>query len=249
MTWVYRNRVDPNQFKLVGGYCRDRFCTPCAVAKAHLIRDNLMDHIKDTRVIHLVLTLKSEGHDLTWQLDNFLRCFTLLRQTDLWRRCVAGGAAFFELKWNPGSNRWHPHLHILFEGRYLPHEDLSPLWSRITGGSYIVHLKEVPNEEALARDVAKYAGKGVTYSVITDNDRLEEAIVALNGRRVCMTFGSWRKFRLLQTERTGDWEPIASFDSIITRATAKDPAALHILSHLLRPHELNRLTEHLSGFK
>lgn len=249
MTWVYRNRTDPRQFKLVGGYCRDRFCTPCAVAKAHLIRDNIMVHIKDKRVIHLVLTLKTEGHDLTWQLDNFLRCFTLLRQTSLWRRCVAGGAAFIELKWNPGSNRWHPHLHILFEGRYLPHDQLSPLWSRITDGSYIVHLKEVPNEEALARDVAKYAGKGVTFSVISDPDRLEEAIIALNGRRVCMTFGCWRKFRLLATERDGDWEPMCSLDSVITRATGKDPAALEILRYLLgtRPNDI--FADLLPGFQ
>lgn len=247
-TWVFRSLLNPDRYKLVGGYCRDRFCTPCAQAKARLIRDNLMLQIRGKRIRHLVLTLEADYLSLSDQITNFLRCFKLLRQTDLWRWYVTGGAAFLELKWNPESNRWHPHLHILFEGWYLPHEELSPLWSDLTDGSFIVYLRPVPNDEALSRDVTKYAGKGVTSNVISNPERLQEAIVALNSRRVCTTFGTWRKFRLLKTETDPEWEPVASFDSLLDRATAKDPLAVDILTHLLGRSELARCTDVLPGF-
>lgn len=229
-TWVFRHRTEPDQYKLVGGYCHDRFCVPCSVAKAHLIKDNLLPHVSDKTIRHMVLTIRGTAHDLRWQLDNLLRCFALLRRTALWHSYVHGGAAFLELKYNPAIKNWHPHIHILYEGRYYPHHTLSAQWEHITKGSFVVWIEPVPDGSTLKSYVVKYAGKGVSHFINHDPDLLEEAVVALKGRRTCMTFGRWRGFRLLDPHCTKDWVPVQSFGSLLRLAGLGDPRAKRIVS-------------------
>lgn len=231
-TWVYRHKTHPNRFRLVGGYCHDRFCVPCQRAKAALVCDNLVPRLAGKRIRHVVLTLRHTDDDLPSLIDFLLRCFATLRRTRFWRHHVRGGAAFFELKHNDVSHTWHPHLHILCEGRFIPQGELSLLWKNITHGSFVVYITPVPSQSQVARYVTKYASKGVTHAVNHRPDLLQQCIVALAGRRTCMTIGSWRGYALLDTHPSDEWVPVNSFWNLMHLADDGDKEARSILDSI-----------------
>lgn len=158
--------------------------------------------------------------------------FRRLQRKRFWTRRVTGGVAFLEIKWNEPSQRWHPHLHCLLHGKYLPHPEIKANWNAITGGSYIVDIRPCKGEAAITRYVCKYASKPLNTSYTTDFKRLCEAIVALKGKRMCITFGGWKSVLLTDHADEDGWEQIESLESVIARAAAGQADARAILHSL-----------------
>jgi len=186
--------------------------------------------MKRTRFV--TLTLKTTTEPLLYLLQHLYDSFSKLRRTKLWRGTQTGGVAFLEIKWNPNMMRWHPHLHILTEGKYIAHPALSKAWLKCTGSSFVVHVTRVNDAARAAAYVVKYASKPHDPSVLKDFDRLKEAIVALRGRKLCLTYGTWRGVKLTEVPDQGEWEPVAPLATIITQARNGDDAARSILSRL-----------------
>jgi len=143
-----------------------------------------------------------------------------------------GGVAFLEIKWFKGTKCWHPHLHILTEGKYIAKQALSNAWRKATDGSFIVDVKKIRNADSAVGYVVKYASKPHDPSIFRDPDRLDEAVLALKGRRLCLTYGTWRGIKLTEVPEPGTWTPLAPLARIILQARTGDPAASHILSRL-----------------
>jgi hypothetical protein len=104
---------------------------------------------------------------------------------------MTGGVYFLELTFNERTALWHPHLHVIFEGAYLPHPVAKSTWLDVTADSFVVDVRALNGASGAAGYVTKYATKAVGASIWTNAGRLDEAMGALAGRRCFQTFGDW----------------------------------------------------------
>ncbi len=241
---VYRSLGDKDRFKLVGNYCRDRFCTPCARSKAWKIAQNLALFCDGRDVRFITVTLKSHTEDLPSLIGHLYASFRRLRTSSSWKRYVTGSAAFLEIKYCPDLRRWHPHLHILAEGDFYPHRHLKAAWYKASKGSFIVDVRPVGSRGERVQYVAKYAGKAISSHILSDPDRLDLAVLALHGRRVCLTTGTWRKVPLLRTTDTERWVFVDDLDRIIDRRNNGHAPSADILSRLSRAAQIDGLVSY-----
>ncbi len=230
--YVLRNVDDPAEHRIAGSACHDRFCLPCANERSRAIAHNVIERVVGKQVRFLTLTVRSTGEPLHEVLDKLYTAFQALRRRGFWKRRVTGGVAFLEVTWSPTKRRWHPHFHILLQGKYLLHAQLKALWLEITGDSSILKIKLVHGTEHAARYVTKYASKPFNDTFLSIPQRLDEAIVALKGRKLCVTFGSWRGILLARRVADGTWENVGTLDTFICRAARGDLYCAGVLREL-----------------
>lgn len=230
--WVERSNDSPTTYRVRCDRCHDRWCLPCGQERSRVIAHNVRErlHVQKTRFV--TLTLRSDREPLQYLLDHLYASFTRLRRTRLWSNTQQGGVAFCEIKWSAKNERWHPHLHILTEGRYIAKEALSKAWRKATGDSFIVDVRKVSSADRAISYVVKYASKPHDASIWRIPDRLAEAMLAMRGRRLCLTYGTWRGVKLTDVPESGTWTPIAPLADLLLQARAGDPAAAQIISSL-----------------
>lgn len=197
-----------------------------------MIAHNIREHLDARRARFVTLTLRSDRESLQYLLDHLYASFARLRRTKLWQNTQRGGVAFCEIKWSARNERWHPHLHILTEGRYLAKQALSNAWRKATGDSFIIDIRKVSSAERAISYVVKYASKPHDASIWRVPERLLEAMLAMRGRRLCLTYGTWRGISLTDVPESGAWTPIAPLAILLSQAQSGDAAASQILSHL-----------------
>jgi len=239
--YVLRSVDNPNKYRLAGSTCHDRFCTPCAAERSRTIATNVAAKLGTDGCRFLTLTVREGADGLRPAVAHLYASFRRLQRKRFWTRRVTGGAAFLEIKWNQPSQRWHPHLHCLLDGKYLPHPTIKAAWNTITGGSYIVDIRPCKGPAAITRYVTKYASKPLNMSYASDFARLCEAIVALKGKRICITFGNWKSVLLTDHADEDGWVQIESLESVIARAAAGQAdarAILHSLNGVAAEHVL-----------
>lgn len=211
---LLKHATEPDHYRIVGNNCRDRFCVPCQLDRAHTIRQNLIPLMKGSQHRFITLTLGGNRDDLQVLVDRLISCFRRLRETHLWQSRIRGGVAFLEIKWSTRSHNWHPHLHVLTHGCFISQDALSRVWARITGDSYIVDIRFVRNIEDAAGHVAKYATKRIATDVIRNPEALREAIMVMQGRRLLLPFGDWYQSRLTSRADDDQWEYVCDLASI-----------------------------------
>lgn len=230
--YVLQSIDDPAIFRLAGSSCHDRFCLPCARERSHAIANNVIDRIENKKIRFLTLTVKSKSEDLKTLLARLYSAFAALRRRAYWQKHVTGGVAFLEVKWSASATRWHPHFHILIEGSYMNHAKLKQMWHQITKDSYIIDIRLVRSLDHAARYVTKYASKPFNNTFVNRKLLLDEAVLALKGRKLATTFGSWRGVTLARPiDKTG-WKKVCSLEQLITDAAHNLPAARAIISAL-----------------
>lgn len=234
--YVLRSVEEPDLYILGGSACKDRFCLPCAKDRARVIATNVQTTIGEKQARFLTLTLKSTTESLADLLTKLTRDFASLRRTKLWRNAVTGGVAFMEVKWFEATERWHPHLHCLLQGRYLPKDDLSKLWKKITGTSFIVDIRIAADNHHVTNYIARYATKALDHSVVLDAGRLDEAVEAMKGKRLCMTFGSWRGVNLTDKPESGSWIQLGTLYEVKQHAEEGWKSAMDALDALEIPY-------------
>lgn len=183
-SWIVQAKDDRNRYELRSNNCHDRLCTPCATARSFVLKTHLMRSIQGKQVKFITLTLCGKGEPLLSLVDRLYKSFRYLRDHPLWQDNVTGGAAFLEVKWSEKAKRWHPHLHIICEAKYIRNSELSEVWRGITKDSFIVDIRKVRDENETAIYVTKYASKPLNMSFALSPALLDEAVVALKGRRL-----------------------------------------------------------------
>ncbi len=225
----------PGTYRVAGSACHDRFCLPCAQERSHTIAGNVLDAIRKVEVRFLTLTVKTDGLSLAESLDKLYEAFSRLRRRRWFTRRVWGGVAFTELTYNHADERWHPHLHCLCTGTYLDKFKLSRLWHEVTGDSYIIDIRRPKNTDHVAYYVTKYASKPFNNTFLNRSNLLDEAIDAMKGRKLSLTWGAWRGLQLTETPEEGCWEHVAPLNTLCQRAADGDVEALAILKALRTP--------------
>jgi hypothetical protein len=223
---------EPGRFKVTSSKCKDRFCKPCARERAGVVARNLLGHVESRQLRFLTLTLKTQSPDLKLELDRLYKGFSHLRRRAFWQKHVVGGAALLEVKYNESSARWHPHLHVLVEGSYVPHTKLASEWRAVTGNSWIVDIRAVRDNSKVTRYICKYATDPIDRSIGRRGALLVQAIDAFKGRKTCLTFGTWRSVVLTESDVKVGWRQIGTLNALIERAHAGEVNALKILNAL-----------------
>jgi len=230
--WVIRNEDDPSSYAVASDHCHDRFCQPCANFRGRVIAHNVAEYIGTRRYRFLTVTIKTTGLTLKEGVDKLYRDFAKLRRTKLWNEKVTGGCVICEVKVSSTSDNWHPHLHCIIEGKYLPLKPLRKLWLNITGDSFIIDISLGRDADAAAGYVTKYVTKQFDDATLRNPPRLLQAIEALTGRRLIATFGSWRGQRLTAYTPSGVWVKVAPLSVLREAAERGDDDARAILRTL-----------------
>jgi hypothetical protein len=190
-SWIERAKDDPTRYRIRENSCHDRLCQVCGGCRARRIADAIDRFAADRRCRFITLTLTSSPKEsLKDLIDRLMRSFRYLRSHPTWEKAVDGGCAFLEIKRSDKAHRWHPHLHILAEGRFLKQSELSDAWRSITKDSYIVDVRDA-RMEAARHYITKYASKPLNASFSRSEAHLDEAMESLKGRRLVTTFGTW----------------------------------------------------------
>lgn len=227
---------------LRGSCCRDRFCLVCGRIRSAAWASKTRRVLEGEKpALFITLTLGGNSDEsLRDKLDRLYAGFRALRQLPLFQRRVRGGVAFLEVKHS--GKRWHPHLHLLADGDYLDQAALSDMWRAITGDSWIVDIRRVRDANKATSYVAKYASKPMSNSFAGSHDLLCEAIRALKGRRLVLTFGKFHgeKLKLSEaeefdaTEIITTWSSLGRLDSLCDRAATGEEFAAFVLANLER---------------
>lgn len=155
---------------------------------------------------------------------------------------MRGGVYFLEITRNAKTKRWHPHLHVVWDGAYIPQPVVRQFWQEITGDSYIVDLRLLHDANSALGYIAKYVGKPLPKSVYADQEAVVEYLEAIKGRRVFGTFGRWKGFRLERNpDEQSEWDPVLPLAEIILAARAGDESAKLIMWRLRNVSEKNSL--------
>ena len=235
--------------RVKANYCGDRFCVPCCRARAIKFQAKLGQLIGDETPLFITLTLRNSREPLAKLITHLLESFRRLRQTRLWRKLVRAGVGVIEIKKGSGGFGWHPHLHVIALGSYVPQAELSDAWKRSTGGSFIVDVQRAKRTKDAAHYATKYVSKGWTAEVARDHDALCECIVAMRGRRLLVSFGEWYGLDIdAEEDGPDDWGRIGTLDFIFNRFRAGEQWAVGVLRSLgVMPAEHSRTVGDDSG--
>lgn len=222
-----QRRDDGKAYRLVSDKCRDRTCVMCGGDRAAVITENLVQHMEAKDMRFVTFGLRHSHSTLCAQIDRLYDCFAKLRRREWWASNVKGGAAFLEIKISDRDGLWHPHLHLLIEGNYLQQLKLSTEWLEVTGDSSIVDIRRVHDFGHVAKYVTKYVTKPLDSSCFADNDDLDEAVTALKGRRLCLTWGTWRGLRLCDPRDDGHtWTSVMGASLLWSQIKRGEPEAV-----------------------
>jgi hypothetical protein len=219
------------EVRIRASFCRNRWCVPCARARARQEEDRLRGAIVSAesagKTIRLVtLTQRGYAHEsLSTCLNRIRESWRGLRRTDLWMGSVTGGVAVTEVK-RGKSGAWHVHYHLIVEGSWIDARALSAAWEEITEDSFRVYVELPRDSEDAVLYAAKYACKPVPPDVYRNPDDLAEAIQALSGRRLFDFFGTWRKAEVVEIERPTDWQRVGTLHQLARLAALGDGEAI-----------------------
>lgn len=197
-----------------------------------MVSHALIDLLGDEPARFVTLTVRSSATPLREQIDRLYACFRRLRKTTLWIRHCYASAATLEVTRNRDTGQWHPHLHVLVKGRFMPHADLKAQWLRITKDSSIVDIRLVKHRGKAIRYLSKYVTKPMTHGYDTEPAALAEAITALKGRRLILLTGEWKALNVEQRQTDGTWQYVGQLEAIINRGVNGDDVAIAILGYL-----------------
>lgn len=227
--WILRDATNPHNYKAIPDFCHDRWCVPCANGRAARVTANLLDHLQNRHVRFITLTLKASPDTLRARIDRLLSAFGKLRRRASWKDRVTGGAGFLEITRGREGGHWHPHLHLIVEGRYFPKQLLVDTWLELTGDSYVVDIKLIREPAIVARYVTKYASKPLDSKLLKEHAALVEAIDSLRGRKLLYAFGTWARWQLLAKPTLEGWILYGHVNELLYRSLMGDEVAHMIL--------------------
>jgi len=185
----FTRHKDTGEVKVLSSCCHNRWCPPCATAKASVFSGRIEEWLTGRkRPRQLELTLRSTGLPLREQTDELYRCWRLLRLDPLFKKVFLAGVWFFQITYNAETGLFHPHLHCLFVGSYAKQSAISEKWSEITNGSTYVFIQSVKDVSTSAKYVSRYVARPMLLSDLPEDRRLE-LVDAMYHRRTAGTFG------------------------------------------------------------
>lgn len=210
--WFVQSSIT-NKLRVMSSRCKLRWCPICRDVSRMIVTSAVEDWLRIQKYPKMIsLTLLHSDDPLERQITRIYDAFRKLRRRAYFQNRITGGVWFFQLTFNKHTEQWHPHIHCLVAGKFLPQSQLKSLWHKITGDSYVVDIRPVKDLQGCANEVARYATTPADLTAV-DLDRATEVYYATKGRRICGSWGTARKLALRPTplEDTGEWTKVADF--------------------------------------
>lgn len=204
---------ETNMLRVMSSRCKLRWCPICRDVSRMIVSSAVDDWLKIQKFPKLLtFTMKHNDDPLQLQIKKLYDCFRKIRKRSLFAKLVSGGVWFFQVKMNKTTGQWHPHVHCVIAGKYLPHAAIKTLWNKITGDSNVIDIRPIKDLEAASSEVARYATSPADITAV-DLPRALEVYYATKGRRICGSWGSAKGISLRPTPPTdqGHWSKVADF--------------------------------------
>lgn len=173
--------------------CGHKVCGRCAGVQRWKKVEELWPMVKTFKdPKFLTLTFKNREHlTAEWRRETFAIFRKFLKNRYVAEH-LSGGVWCWEVTYNKKTKTWHPHFHIIFDGKYVPKADLKAIWFELTGDSYIIKIQDIQghgDEGKLGalRETVKYITKAVAFA--EDEDLLTEFLAATKNMRRIGKFG------------------------------------------------------------
>lgn len=172
--------------------CGHRFCPTCAKRRSYRVRNRLLFILDNNRpkpgYILKMITLSTRNcQSLEIGVRHLVKSFRRLRQRNIWKTHVDGGATIIEVTGEPGN--WHPHLHILCWCRRIDWKSLKNSWTSVSGGlgCYIINTSR--------KSACFYVTKYITKAEVPEGawDKVGKILVKY---RLFQRFGSWQGIKI-----------------------------------------------------
>lgn len=230
--WVCFDAAEPSRFAVKSMNCGDRWCRACMSARSASYRSAIMTRLGTDPCRMVTLTLRARQQSLNSKLTDLVGYWRKLRKTRVWRQSVTGGIAVIEIKLQKHDRGWNVHMHCLTQGTWIDQRELSRTWHMITGDSYVVDVRLIRDAKHATHYVAKYLTKSVSHEVINSQSHLDEAIDALNGRKLVQPYGDWFGMPLQAPNDETDWRPLCSLHALLEACDRGDRHAQIVLASL-----------------
>jgi hypothetical protein len=180
--------------------CETRICESCAQKYAARIRGRQMAiaaHLVPKggrRLLFLTLTQKTHPRYRPQSCDA-RRVFRNTRKlmNHFWPRKEGCGAfAVLEV-----GQDWNLHVHALVYGHYVPQEDISNLWLKLTGDSRVVWIKEARGAQKYINYLLKYIAKPPKFE---NPKKAAQYLDLMLGVRRVRTYGIYYNYPLARKD-------------------------------------------------
>jgi hypothetical protein len=178
------------------------FCPDCAAERATRLGNQTEAKIREVmkttngRLCFLTLTMKNAatlGGGLARLKEDFAK---LKRSKKDWKAHIKGYFGAFEYTFNPKTNDFHIHLHlIVLRGKFWNQSDISDAWREVTGDSFIVDIREIKNTHKGVKEVCKYPMKPANLMAMPD-DKFLEVVKMKKGTRMFVSGGCFYNVKL-----------------------------------------------------
>lgn len=193
--WFSRHDAT-GEIRVISNACHLRWCPVCAESRKNYIGHSVAEWLKDLKYPKLMtLTMKHRDTSLFIQVLDLYRHFLQLRKLKDFRDIVTGGIWFFQIKLSKNDRLWHPHIHCVVSGKYMPRALLRRMWVQVTTDSTIIDIRSVKDPTGCALEVARYAAKPGPLKEL-DLNHAVELVQVMHGRKLCGTWGTGRAVSL-----------------------------------------------------
>jgi hypothetical protein len=169
--------------------CSVRVCPHCAHRRGEILGARFQSYaMTKTNLRYAVLSERNsktyaEGREL------LLESWHRLRRSVGWKKKVHGCIVAEEVTYNAKDKTWHPHLNVLIEGEFFPHEELRQSWFRASEGrGKVVWITKA--DAGTVFELIKYVAK--VTDLLERPEVLDEFLTAIKGRRLLRTYGVCR---------------------------------------------------------
>lgn len=167
--------------------CGHRCCPFCSSRRSRRVEGQIRSLLANyERPRHVVLTQRHSDMPLSDQIAALRDAWKRLRLSAWGKRHFFGGIYVVEVKL-AADGRWHPHLHIVYDGLFIDQRALADKWGQVADGSRIVWISAARSGHG--RYLAKYVGKPAELDHL-DVGKLAEYIQATHGLRMVQPWGT-----------------------------------------------------------
>lgn len=152
-----------SQYRAKFKRCGLRVCPTCGIRLGFSLSRRVREWIGTPQLYKwrmITLSMRSTDAPLKAQINELRKSFRRLRQSKVWSTTQNYGLAVVEVTFNTTTNQWHPHLHVLMHGQFLPVGCVRAAWWNASHEGARVHLRNVDSSKQAGNYVAKYVGKG-----------------------------------------------------------------------------------------
>ncbi len=165
--------------------CHHRLCPQCGQIRALRLFNAHKWLTGRPNLKHLVLTFKNTP-GLSWETIPWMRsCFTRLRRRKLFARSWRGGVYSMEFTYSKETG-WHPHIHALVDGDFVPQVKIASAWREITGSSQVVWIARAKRSKQVLKYILKPG-----QDLLDDPAALDNFLTVIQGRHFVSGWGRW----------------------------------------------------------